>query len=58
MKTFLIKNWKTTAIGVAMATVAFLKVKNVIDGDTVTYVLAVLGALGFAASKDADKSGL
>lgn len=57
MKTIL-KNWKTTALGIALAVAAFLKAKHVIDSDTLTLVISVLGALGFVVAKDGDQSGL
>ena len=57
MKTIL-KNWKTTALGIALAVAAFLKAKHVIDADTLTLIFSVLGALGLIVAKDGDQTGL
>ena len=57
MKTIL-KNWKTTALGIALAVAAFLKAKQVIDADTLTLIISVLGALGLIVAKDGDQTGL
>ena len=58
MKNFLVKNWKTSLAGIAIAVAAFLKAKGVIDGDTLTLILSVLGSIGLIIAKDGDQTGL
>ena len=56
--TFIIKNWKTSLTGVLVAILAILKIKDVIDIETLTIIITLLTSAGFLASKDADKSGV
>ena len=58
MKNFLVKNWKTSLAGIAIAVAAFLKAKEIIDGDTLTLILSVLGSIGLIIAKDGDQTGL
>jgi mannitol-specific phosphotransferase system IIBC component len=52
MKEALLKNWKTTLAGVAMAVVAYLAATNVIDTAQSTLATAILSALGLSVAKD------
>ena len=58
MKNFLVKNWKTSLAGIAIAVAAFLKAKEIIDGDTLTLIWSVLGSIGLIIAKDGDQTGL
>lgn len=58
MKNFLVKNWKTSIAGIAIATATFLNVKNVIDSETLTYVIAIIGSIGLILAKDGDQTGV
>lgn len=57
MKT-IVKNWKTTSAGIAIAVAAYLKAKGIIDADTLALSLSVLGALGLVIAKDGDQTGV
>lgn len=56
--TFLLKNWKTTLGGVLILVLTGLKADDKISTELFTTLVGVLTALGFAASKDADKKGV
>lgn len=58
MKNFLVKNWKTSIAGIAIAIAAFLKAKQIIDADTLTLILSVLGSIGLILAKDGDQTGV
>jgi hypothetical protein len=57
MKQFLIKNYKTTVPGVVLAMVGFLTATHRITTEAGTMIAGVLGAIGLAGAKDADKTG-
>lgn len=58
MKTFLIKNWKTSMAGLYLASITFAKAKNYIDNDTYVFLFGIGVSIGLFASKDGDKSGI
>lgn len=51
------KNWKTTAAGVALAAISFATYMGWLTPEHAQIVTTVLAALGFAVSKDANVSG-
>lgn len=52
MKNALLKNWKTTAAGLAMVILTALVQANIIDTSMAGTITTILTALGFAVSKD------
>ncbi len=54
----ILKSWKTSVAGIAIAVAAFLKAKGIIDGDTFTLILSILGSIGLIIAKDGDQTGL
>ena len=57
MKTFIIRNWKTTLSGVAVGLIAAASYLNWITADQAVSITSVLTALGFIAAKDSNVSG-
>jgi len=58
MKNFLIKNWKTSLVGLSIFTLVTLYVYKIIDTQQFITIFATLAGIGFFATKDGDKTGV
>jgi hypothetical protein len=57
MKTFIIKNWKTTLSGIAIGAIAAASYLGWITADQAVGITSVLTALGLIAAKDNNVTG-
>ena len=58
LKLWIFKNWNTTAVGaVIIALLTFAVHKGWMTTDSVDFWLGILASIGFAVSKDGNKTG-
>lgn len=53
---FIVKNWKTTIIGILTSILTYLLSTNKIDNNQYELILGLLISIGYVLSKDGDKS--